>query len=187
MKNEKIKNKAERIRQQEELEAERQAKKAQRRRRMNREDFNIEVQENSGETPYVEETVFRKKPLILETKKREPIFDFVKENGAEVAVRREEKTEDAPKEAHDEKAAETPSIREAAAMPAEDVRKEVAEEQVKPQATESDAADALFAEIFAEKPREESISIDILPEEDMAKPLCRERKRLLPRKKSPLQ
>ena len=48
---------------------------------MNREDFNIEVQENSGETPYVEETVFRKKPLILETKKREPIFDFVKENG----------------------------------------------------------------------------------------------------------
>lgn len=163
VKNEKIKNKAERIRQQEELEAERQAKKAQRRRRMNREDFNIEVQENSGETPYVEETVFRKKPLILETKKREPIFDFVKENGAEVAVRREEKTEDAPKEAHDEKAAETPSIREAAAMPAEDVRKEAAEEQVKPQATESDAADALFAEIFAEKPREESIRIDILP------------------------
>ena len=43
LKNEKIKNKAERIRQQEELEAERQAKKAQRRRRMNREDFNIEV------------------------------------------------------------------------------------------------------------------------------------------------
>ena len=112
---------------------------------MNREDFNIEVQENSSETPYVEETVFRKKPLILETKKREPIFDFVKENGAEVAVRREEKTEDAPKEAHDEKAAETPSIREAAAMPAE--------EQVKLQATESDAAEALFAEFFAEKPR----------------------------------
>ena len=178
VKNEKIKNKAERIRQQEELEAERQAKKAQRRRRMNREDFNIEVQENSGETPYVEETVFRKKPLILETKKREPIFDFVKENGAEVAVRREEKTEDAPKEAHDEKAAETPSIREAAAMPAEDVRKEAAEEQVKPQATESDAADALFAEIFAEKPREESISIDILPEEDMGKTV-------VPRKETP--
>lgn len=187
VKNEKIKNKAERIRQQEELEAERQAKKAQRRRRMNREDFNIEVQENSGETPYVEETVFRKKPLILETKKREPIFDFVKENGAEVAVRREEKTEDAPKEAHDEKAAETPSIREAAAMPAEDVRKEAAEEQVKPQATESDAADALFAEIFAEKPREESISIVFCRRRTWAKPLCRERKRPLPRKKSPLQ
>ncbi len=85
----------------------------------------------------------------------------MKENGAEAAVRREEKTEDAPKEAHDEKATETPSIREAAAMPAE--------EQVKLQATESDAADALFAEIFAEKPREESISIDILPEEDMGK------------------
>lgn len=170
VKNEKIKNKAERIRQQEELEAERQTKRAQRRRRMNREDFNIEVQENSSETPYVEETVFRKKPLILETKKREPIFDFVKENGAEAAVRREEKTEAVPKEAHDEKAAETPSIREAAAMPAE--------EQVKPQATESDAADALFAEIFAEKPREESISIDILPEEDMGKTV-------VPRKETP--
>lgn len=178
VKNEKIKNKAERIRQQEELEAERQAKRAQRRRRMNREDFNIEVQENSSETPYVEETVFRKKPLILETKKREPIFDFVKENGAEAAVRREEKTEAVPKEAHDEKAAETPSIREAAAMPAEDARREAAEEQVKPQATESDAADALFAEIFAEKPREESISIDILPEEDMGKTV-------VPRKETP--
>ena len=169
VKNEKIKNKAERIRQQEELEAERQAKKAQRRRRMNREDFNIEVQENSGETPYVEETVFRKKPLILETKKREPIFDFVKENGAEIAVRREETAEDAPKETHEEKAAETPSIKETAAMMAEDVLKEVAEEQEKPKITEPDSADALFAEIFAEKPQEESISIDILPEEDMGK------------------
>ena len=62
--------------------------------------------------------------------------------------------------------------------PAEDVRKEAAEEQVKPQATESDAADALFAEIFAEKPREESISIDILPEEDMGKTV-------VPRKETP--
>ena len=86
--------------------------------------------------------------------------------------------EDMPKEAHDEKAAETPSIRETAAMPAEDVRKEAAEEQVKPQATEFDAADALFAEIFAEKPREESISIDILPEEDMGKTV-------VPRKETP--
>ena len=178
VKNEKIKNKAERIRQQEELEAERQAKKAQRRRKMNREDFNIEVQENSGETPYVEETVFRKKPLILETKKREPIFDFVKENGAEVAVRREEKAEDTSKEAHEGKAAETPSIKETAAMMAEDVLKEVAEEQAKPQKAEPDSDDALFAEIFAEKPREESISIDILPEEDMGRTV-------VPRKETP--
>ena len=178
VKNEKIKNKAERIRQQEELEAERQAKKAQRRRKMNREDFNIEVQENSGETPYVEETVFRKKPLILETKKREPIFDFVKENGVEVAVRREEKAEETPKEAHAE-AAETPSIKETAAMMAEDVLKEVAEVQAKPKAVEPDPVDALFAEIFAEKPREESISIDILPEEDMGKTV-------VPRKETPM-
>ena len=178
VKNEKIKNKAERIRQQEELEAERQAKKAQRRRKMNREDFNIEVQENNGETPYVEETVFRKKPLILETKKREPIFDFVKENGAEVAVRREEKAEDTSKEAHEGKATETPSIKETAAMMAEDVLKEVAEEQAKPQKAEHDSDDALFAEIFAEKPREESISIDILPEEDMGRTV-------VPRKETP--
>ena len=179
VKNEKIKNKAERIRQQEELEAERQAKKAQRRRKMNREDFNIEVQENNGETPYVEETVFRKKPLILETKKREPIFDFVKENGAEIAVRREETAEDTPKEVHEEKAAETPSIKETAAMMAEDVLKEVAEEQAKPQKAEPDSDDALFAEIFAEKPREESISIDILPEEDMGRTV-------VPRKETPV-
>ena len=178
VKNEKIKNKAERIRQQEELEAERQAKKAQRRRKMNRADFNIEVQENGGETPYVEETVFRKKPLILETKKREPIFDFVKENGAEVAVRREETAEEAPKGAREEKTAKTPSIRETAAMMAEDVLKEVAEEQEKPQTTEPDSADALFAEIFAEKPQEESISIDILPEEDMGRTV-------MPRKETP--
>ena len=178
VKNEKIKNKAERIRQQEELEAERQAKKAQRRRKMNREDFNIEVQENSGETPYVEETVFRKKPLILETKKREPIFDFVKENGAEIAVRREEKEEDTPKKAHEE-AAEMPSLKETAAMMAEDVLKEVAEEQEKPKITEPDSADALFAEIFAEKPQEESISIDILPEEDMGRTV-------VPRKETPV-
>ena len=179
VKNEKIKNKAERIRQQEELEAERQAKKAQRRRKMNREDFNIEVQENSGETPYVEETVFRKKPLILETKKREPIFDFVKENGAEVAVRREEKEEEAPKKVHEE-AAETAAMKETAAMMAEDVLKEVAEEQEKPKIIEPDSADALFAEIFAEKPQEESISIDILPEEDMGRTV-------VPRKETPAE
>ena len=175
VKNEKIKNKAERIRQQEELEAERQAKKAQRRRRMNREDFNIEVQENSGETPYVEETVFRKKPLILETKKREPIFDFVKENGAEVAVRREEKTEDAPKEAHDEKAAETPSIREAAAMPAEDVRKEAAEEQVKPARQQNPMRRMHCLRKSLQKSRARKASALIFcRRRTWAKPLCRE-------------
>lgn len=163
VKNERIKNKAELIRQQEEFEAERQAKKAQRRRKMNREDFNIEVQEENGKTPYVEETVFRKKPLILETKKREPIFDYVKENGVEKAVRRE-----APAES--EKAEDAPSIKEAAASMAEDVLKEVATAQEKAaEDTAQDAEDALFEEIFAEKSQEEGIGIDIFPDEDMGR------------------
>jgi len=83
VRNEKIKNKAERIRQQELVEAERLAKKEERRRKtMAKEDFNIELQEGKqAELPYVEETVFRKKPMTLESKKREPIFDFVKEKG----------------------------------------------------------------------------------------------------------
>ena len=81
VKNEKIKNKAERIRQQELVEAERLAKKEERRKKtMSKADFNIELQEGKHEeVPYVEETVFRKKPMTLESKKREPIFDFVKE------------------------------------------------------------------------------------------------------------
>ncbi len=83
VKNEKIKNKAERIRQQEWLEEERLAKREEVRRRkvMHREDFNIELKEGGRKTdePYVKETVFRKKPATVEAKKREPIYDFGRE------------------------------------------------------------------------------------------------------------
>ena len=86
--NEKIKNKAERIRQQEQFEAERLAIKAERKKKaMAKEDFNIEVQESKEEIPYVQETVFQKKPSSLETKKREPIFDFVKEKEREANLK----------------------------------------------------------------------------------------------------
>lgn len=89
IRNEKIKNKAERIRQQELVEAERLAKKEERRRKtMSKEDFNIELHESNGEeVPYVQETVFQKKPANLETKKREPIFDFVKEKEKEANLK----------------------------------------------------------------------------------------------------
>ncbi len=83
VKNEKIKNKAERIRQQERLEEERLAKREEVRRRkvMHREDFNIELKEGDkkADEPYVKETVFRKKPAAVEAKKREPIYDFGRE------------------------------------------------------------------------------------------------------------
>ncbi len=83
VKNEKIKNKAERIRQQERLEEEPLAKREEVRRRkvMHREDFNIELKEGGRKTdePYVKETVFRKKPAAVEAKKREPIYDFGRE------------------------------------------------------------------------------------------------------------
>ena len=89
VRNEKIKNKAERIRQQELVEAERLAKKEERRKKtMSKEDFNIELHESTGEeVPYVQETIFQKKPANLETKKREPIFDFVKEREKEANLK----------------------------------------------------------------------------------------------------
>lgn len=82
VKNEKIKNRAERIRQQELLEEERLAKREERHKKsMAREDFNIELKngQNEDAAPYVEETVFRKKPLHLDSKKKEPIYDYQKE------------------------------------------------------------------------------------------------------------
>ena len=89
VKNEKIKNKADRIRQQEQFEAERLAVKAERKKKtMSKGDFNIELHESEGEEiPYVQETVFQKKPVNLETKKREPIFDFVKEKEKEANLK----------------------------------------------------------------------------------------------------
>lgn len=106
VRNEKIKNKAERIRQQELLEEERQAQKAERRRKkMSKADFNIELEESGDEeVPYIQETVFQKKPVNLETKKKEPIFDFVKEKELEAAQR-------AAAEKYTEARAEEPILR----------------------------------------------------------------------------
>lgn len=82
VRNEKIKNKADRIRQEEKMEAARLEKQeAKRRRIMNKEDFNIELHEvEAAEHPEVKETVFRQKKQDYSVKKREPIYDFVKEN-----------------------------------------------------------------------------------------------------------
>ena len=174
VKNEKIKNKAERIRQQEMIEAERLAKKEERRKKMSREDFNIELQEGEDEkTPYVQETVFRKKPMILEPKKREPIFDFVKENKEEAELKK-----DAVKAAASQMAAST--LRETVKTKVGDIipgtkAKEpviLPEKQEEPvvQGVGLEDGDALIEEIFAEKPQtDDSPIIDILPEEDMGK------------------
>lgn len=174
VKNEKIKNKAERIRQQELIEAERLAKKEERRKKMSREDFNIELQEGENmETPYVQETVFRKKPMILEPKKREPIFDFVKENKEEAELKK-----DAVKAAASQMAAST--LRETVKAKVGDIipgtkAKEpviLPEKQEEPvvQGVGLEDGDALIEEIFAEKPKtDDSPIIDILPEEDMGK------------------
>ena len=82
VRNEKIKNKADRIRQEEKMEAARLEKQeAKRRRVMNKEDFIIELHEvEATEHPEVKETVFRQKKQDYSVKKREPIYDFVKEN-----------------------------------------------------------------------------------------------------------
>lgn len=84
IKNEKIKNKADRIRQIEKMEAEREEKRAESRKKhgMSKEDFNIELDKNAKpeEAPQIEETVFRKKKPEISVKKREPIYDFVKES-----------------------------------------------------------------------------------------------------------
>lgn len=174
VKNEKIKNKAERIRQQELLEEERLAKKEERRRKMSREDFNIELQEGDNkETPYVQETVFRKKPMILESKKREPIFDFVKENAEEAEAKK-----DAVKAAASQMAAstlrETVKAKAGDIIPGEKAKEPVIlpEKQEEPlvQGVGLEDGDALIEEIFAEKPEtDDSPIIDILPEEDMGK------------------
>ena len=82
VRNEKIKNKADRIRQEEKIEAARLEKQeAKRHRVMSKEDFNIELHEvEAAEHPEVKETVFRQKKQDYSVKKREPIYDFVKEN-----------------------------------------------------------------------------------------------------------
>ncbi len=88
LKNEKIKNKADRIRQMEQIEEERQQKK----RPKQKEDYNIRLSEETKEAPYVEETVFRKKDSRSVLKKREPIYDYIKENEQE-SMAQEKQTE----------------------------------------------------------------------------------------------
>lgn len=164
VKNEKIKNKAERIRQQEQIEAERLAKKEERRRKtMSREDFNIELhEEKETETPYVQETIFRKKPVTLEPKKREPIFDYVKENKEKA-----ERKKDAVKAAAAVMAAS--ALKETAEARAESSAAEpIAQAEPILQGVAPEDGDALIEEIFAEKPAEETPILDILPEEEPA-------------------
>ncbi len=166
VKNEKIKNKAERIRQQELLEEERLMKREERRRKtMSREDFNIELKadKKKTESPYVEETVFRKKSMTLEAKKREPIYDFVKETGT-AAAESPEKTQPIIKEAG--KTIEMPV--HPVEKPEETMPQEAAvpEMRMMPEPDLTDG-DAILDEIFAEKTEAEEIPIiDILPEEE---------------------
>lgn len=146
VKNEKIKNKAERIRQQERLEEERLAKREETRRRkvMHREDYNIELKEGGKEKeePYVKETVFRKKPATLEAKKREPIYDFVREE--EPVIR----THAAP-EPHPAMEAEE-EYREPAPVIQEETAAELPEE---PPAT-PETQEEVMEHIFAEEPED---------------------------------
>lgn len=147
VKNEKIKNKAERIRQQERLEEERMAKREENRRRkvMHREDYNIRLKEETPEReePYVKETVFRKKPARLEARKREPVYDFVRET--EPVIHTHAAPEDVP-------AAEAMPAAEAAPEPApvpERGQWEPAEE-MEPAGTET--SEEVMEHIFAEEP-----------------------------------
>ncbi len=80
--NERIKAKAEEIRRLEALEEEREAKReAQRgRKRKTKEDYNIQIEKEHTPAPVVEETVFRKRGAAeMSVKKREPIYDYIKE------------------------------------------------------------------------------------------------------------
>ncbi len=82
--NEKIKNKAERIRQMEQLEAER-LEKQQNRKKSQKGEFNFEIkkEDKDQEIPLVEATVFNRRTRRKEVKRREPIYDYVKETAAD--------------------------------------------------------------------------------------------------------
>ena len=158
--NEKIKNKAERIRQQEQFEAERLAIKAERKKKtMSKEDFNIEVQEHKEEIPYVQETVFQKKPSSLETKKREPIFDFVKEKEREANL----------KAAAEKYVAETSSnaMKAAASMMADSALRSV---QMKDEPVLEPAAEEPAVQEMAAAPVQE-MAVHELPEIDEDAPI----------------
>lgn len=78
--NEKIKYKAERIRQKEQMELERLEKKISS-KKASKGDFNFEIQreDREQEVPLVEATFFNRRSMRTEVKKREPIYDYVKE------------------------------------------------------------------------------------------------------------
>ncbi len=171
IKNEKIKSKAEQIRRQEIAEAERQAKKEERRRKMTRADYNIELQEAGGEeTPYVKETVFRKKPMVLEKKKREPIFDYVKEQ-QEKAAEQKAAVKAAASVVAVSALRETAKAQEQAEREAAEPTELPEEEPLVQGIGISDLSDgdALIEEIFAEKPeRTPTPIIDLIPEPEEA-------------------
>lgn len=171
IKNEKIKSKAEQICRQEIAEAERQVKKEERRRKMTRADYNIELQEAGGEeTPYVKETVFRKKPMVLEKKKREPIFDYVKEQ-QEKAAEQKAAVKAAASVVAVSALRETAKAQEQAEREAAEPTELPEEEPLVQGIGISDLSDgdALIEEIFAEKPeRTPTPIIDLIPEPEEA-------------------
>ncbi len=205
-KREKIKQRAERVRQKEEEEEARMAKRAERRmvkqdkleqkkKKMSRADFNIEIDgKEQEEMPYIKETVFREKSMILESKKREPIYDYVKEleqpltaQAAEPAEPKEQPMEEIPVITEAGRpVSRRAEAREAAAMTAAAAaavseapigkreRRETVAEQT-PEAVPVVEKPVTGSRFKAEQTRPEkpvfddSPIIDILPEEDMGK------------------
>ena len=209
-KREKIKQRAERVRQQEIREEERLErrverrmakqekleKQEQRRKKMSRSDFNIEIDRRvQEEGPYIQETVFREHSRQLESKKREPIYDYVKEMEqpvpaeptAQKAEAEEAYTEPLITEAVKPMTSRRAEAREAIAaaavvphMPAESKKTEPAPvrtapraETVQPMANKTEApAGSRFKEEPARPAKpvfDDTPIIDILPEEDMGK------------------
>ncbi len=95
IKNEKIKMRAERIREQElvyqeqeeyaeQQEISKNSNTMHKAKRYQKENYNFEIAQEpeKKEQPQIQETVFRKKRSNLRVKKREPIYDFVKESEA---------------------------------------------------------------------------------------------------------
>ncbi len=151
--NQKIKQKAERIRQQEVYEEEQLARKEERRRKKARarEDFNIELQEEkSDEAPYVQETVFHKKNHVLEPKKREPIYNYVKDTEESLDI----PERDAMKAAASAMAA---SALESAAR-TQEMPQEVAEDI--PEEIEQESAEELTQELASQEEHAEQAEPD---------------------------
>lgn len=177
VKNEKIKNKAERIRQQERLEEERLAKREEVRRRkvMHREDFNIELKEGCRKTdePYVKETVFRKKPAAVEAKKREPIYDFGREEEPVIHTHSEPEPEEYREPFAKEETAGLAEETAAGADPAVNVEtQEAVMEHIFAEETEEGGEVPLTFEIEDEpfeedEPSVEEIPFEAIPEEEI--------------------